>query len=77
MITKQEIKTLFEHDQLRSVMRKGEAFSEFVEKDPEFPPTFKFTVGSSEYDHKYVQPIYIFCHVLKIKNRILLENDNL
>lgn len=51
-ILKKDLKKLFEHDQLRYVMRKGEAFSEFTEKDPEFPPTFKFDVGTNDYDHK-------------------------
>lgn len=52
MIRKKELKTLFQYDQLRSVIRKGEAFSELKEKDPDFPPTFKFTVGSSSYNYK-------------------------
>ncbi|XP_076262811.1 phosphatidylinositol 4,5-bisphosphate 5-phosphatase A-like isoform X1 [Rhynchophorus ferrugineus] len=52
IVLKKDLKKLFEHDQLRYVMRKGEAFSEFTEKDPEFPPTFKFDVGTNDYDHK-------------------------
>ncbi|VEN34936.1 unnamed protein product [Callosobruchus maculatus] len=52
MILKKEIKPLLEHDQLRAVMKKGEAFSELTEQDPDFPPTFKFSVGTQFYDHK-------------------------
>ncbi|XP_057672297.1 inositol polyphosphate 5-phosphatase K-like isoform X1 [Diorhabda carinulata] len=52
LIVKKEIKALFEHDQLRHVMKKGEAFSELTEQDPTFPPTFKFTVGTPTYDYK-------------------------
>ncbi|CAG9834673.1 unnamed protein product [Diabrotica balteata] len=52
LVVKKEIKALFEHDQLRYVMRKGEAFSELTEQDPTFPPTFKFTVGTPCYDYK-------------------------
>ncbi|XP_050308563.1 phosphatidylinositol 4,5-bisphosphate 5-phosphatase A-like isoform X2 [Anthonomus grandis grandis] len=51
-ILKKDLKTLLEQDQLKYVMRKGEAFSEFSEKDPEFPPTFKFDVGTNAYDYK-------------------------
>lgn len=51
-IIKKEIRQLFAHDQLRYVMRKGEAFSELTEQDPEFPPTFKFDVGTNKYDYK-------------------------
>lgn len=51
-ILKKDIKKLFEFDQLRHVMKIGEAFSEFTEKDPDFPPTFKFDVGKNDYDHK-------------------------
>ncbi|XP_044269023.1 phosphatidylinositol 4,5-bisphosphate 5-phosphatase A-like isoform X1 [Tribolium madens] len=51
-IAKNELKKLFTFDQLRYVMRKGEAFSELEEKDPEFPPTFKFEVGTNKYDYK-------------------------
>ncbi|XP_074038341.1 inositol polyphosphate 5-phosphatase K isoform X1 [Leptinotarsa decemlineata] len=52
LIIKKELKKLFEHDQLRAVMKKGEAFSELTEQDPDFPPTFKFEVGAPCYDHK-------------------------
>lgn len=52
MIRRKELKPLFQFDQLRYVMRKGEAFSELTEQDPEFPPTFKFAVGTSDYNFK-------------------------
>ncbi|KAL1501734.1 hypothetical protein ABEB36_007010 [Hypothenemus hampei] len=52
MIQKKDLQRLLEQDQLKYVMKKGEAFSEFTEKDPDFPPTFKFDVGSNSYDHK-------------------------
>lgn len=51
-IMKNDYKKLLEYDQLKYVMKKGEAFSELTEQDPNFPPTFKFEVGSSRYDHK-------------------------
>lgn len=52
MIKKNDLKELFLFDQLRYVMRKGEAFHELTEQDPSFPPTFKFDVGSSSYNYK-------------------------
>lgn len=57
MVIKKDYKKLFDQDQLRNVMKKGEAFSELTEQDPAFPPTFKFVVGTPFYDHKYK---YIF-----------------
>ncbi|XP_048521928.1 phosphatidylinositol 4,5-bisphosphate 5-phosphatase A isoform X2 [Dendroctonus ponderosae] len=51
-VLKKDLKKLLEHDQLKYVMNKGEAFSEFTEKDIEFAPTFKFEVGANAYDHK-------------------------
>ncbi|XP_063925586.1 phosphatidylinositol 4,5-bisphosphate 5-phosphatase A-like isoform X2 [Zophobas morio] len=52
LVYKKECPKLFLFDQLRYVMNRGEAFSELVEADPEFPPTFKFEVGTDRYDHK-------------------------
>lgn len=51
-VKKGDLKSLFEKDQLRFVMENGEAFSELTEKDPDFPPTFKYEVGTCDYDHK-------------------------
>lgn len=51
-VLNKDLKTLFEHDQLRYVMRNGEAFSELIEQDPDFCPTFKYEVGTSDYNHK-------------------------
>lgn len=64
-IVKKDIKSLFEYDQLRAVMKKGEAFSELTEQDPDFPPTFKFSVGTPCYDHKYASD-NIQCHSNKL-----------
>lgn len=52
IVLKKDLPSLFKHDQLRQVMKKGEAFSELVELTPPFPPTFKFEVGTSSYDFK-------------------------
>lgn len=52
-IKKGRHKELLEYDQLQLVMKKGLAFSELRENLPCFAPTFKFEVGTTDYDHKY------------------------
>lgn len=49
---KDDYSELLSHDQLRSVMASGMAFSELKEAPPRFPPTYKFVLGSNEYDTK-------------------------
>ncbi|GJQ83271.1 hypothetical protein Trydic_g8863 [Trypoxylus dichotomus] len=51
-VRKGEYQKLFDYDQLRYVMRKGDAFTELQEGEVTFPPTFKFEVDSSFYDCK-------------------------
>ncbi|KAI4470614.1 inositol 5-phosphatase [Holotrichia oblita] len=51
-VKKGEYQKLFEYDQLRYVMKKGDAFTELQEGDITFAPTFKFEVESSFYDCK-------------------------
>lgn len=51
-IEKDKYTNLLKHDQLNAVMESGEAFSEFTEHEIRFPPTYKFFVGSDEYDVK-------------------------
>lgn len=60
-VKKGEYQKLFEYDQLRYVMRKGDAFTELQEGDITFPPTFKFEVESSFYDCKYgINILHVF-----------------
>ncbi|CAH1130120.1 unnamed protein product [Ceutorhynchus assimilis] len=47
-----DLRTLLERDELRYCINKGRSFSEFTEQEPDFAPTFKFKVGTSDYDHK-------------------------
>lgn len=51
-VNRGNLNKLMVHDQLREVMQNGRAFSEFIENAPSFPPTFKYEVGTCEYDHK-------------------------
>lgn len=53
-IDSKQFEWLLEKDQLRQVMSSGEAFSELTENKPNFKPSYKFFVGSSDYDPKYV-----------------------
>lgn len=52
MVSRGENDALLEQDQLREVMKSGEAFSELHEPPIEFPPTYKFNIHSSIYDLK-------------------------
>ncbi|XP_039434852.1 phosphatidylinositol 4,5-bisphosphate 5-phosphatase A-like isoform X3 [Culex pipiens pallens] len=52
MVARDELKKLIEKDQLLLVRREGRAFQKLQERLPQFPPTFKFEHGSSEYDMK-------------------------
>lgn len=54
IVQKGQIDSLLEFDQLKEVMEKGEAFSELKESPLNFPPTFKYEVGTCYYDHKHV-----------------------
>ncbi|XP_049873279.1 inositol polyphosphate 5-phosphatase K-like isoform X2 [Pectinophora gossypiella] len=51
-IEKDKYTNLLKHDQLLAVMETGEAFSEFSEPDIRFPPTYKFNIGTDDYDVK-------------------------
>ncbi|KAG1701248.1 Phosphatidylinositol 4,5-bisphosphate 5-phosphatase A [Nymphon striatum] len=50
LIHSKKFEKLLEYDQLRKVMKSGDAFSEFKEADPTFPPSYKLIVNRNEYD---------------------------
>ncbi|KAL1140543.1 hypothetical protein AAG570_000473, partial [Ranatra chinensis] len=52
MIKRNQFESLLERDQLRKVMSSGDAFSELVEEELSFPPTYKYLFNSEEYDLK-------------------------
>ena len=53
LANQREFDVLIRHDQLTETIDKGLAFSELKEGiKPKFPPTYKFKVGTSEYDPK-------------------------
>ena len=49
---KGELESLFDKDQLKNVMTSGEAFSELIEHQLTFPPTYKYLFNSNQYDLK-------------------------
>ncbi|CAH2096379.1 unnamed protein product [Euphydryas editha] len=51
-VEKDKYTSLLKHDQLLAVMESGEAFSEFSEPEIKFPPTYKFNIGTDDYDLK-------------------------
>lgn len=49
---------LLTKDQLTLVQRRGEAFSEFKEVTPDFPPTYKFVIDGNNYDFEKRKPAW-------------------
>lgn len=66
LIKKESMNELVTRDQLANAMCTGDAFSELVERHPQFPPTFKFEPGTSNYDMKR-RPAW--CDRILYKNR--------
>ncbi|XP_065570794.1 phosphatidylinositol 4,5-bisphosphate 5-phosphatase A-like isoform X2 [Artemia franciscana] len=52
LVKHKELSTAFEHDELSKAMKTGQAFALMTEMEPHFPPTYKYRVGSNEYDLK-------------------------
>ncbi|XP_035734572.1 inositol polyphosphate 5-phosphatase K-like isoform X1 [Vespa mandarinia] len=52
LVKKNKLDLLLERDQLKLVMRNGDAFAELNENNIEFPPTYKFEFASQEFDLK-------------------------
>merc|ERR1719334_2167703 len=52
MVSKNELGKLLALDQLSKARKTGQAFSELNETLPNFPPSFKYKVGTSVYDSK-------------------------
>jgi len=51
-VSKGDLGKLLAQDQLAMARKNGEAFSEFSENLPTFPPTYKFKINSDVYDNK-------------------------
>lgn len=70
MIKQEKLSELLKKDQLSIAMCEGRAFSELVERLPQFPPTFKFEPGTSDYDMKR-RPAWCDRILYKAKNKVL------
>lgn len=70
MVKQDRLNDLIKNDQLSTIMCEGRAFSELVERLPQFPPTFKFVQDSNDYDMKR-RPAWCDRILYKAKNKIL------
>lgn len=69
LVKKKDIATLYDNDQLNLQMVAGLAFPFYSEARINFMPTYKFDVGSDNYDSSCVQPLvpmyisdfFLFC----------------
>ena len=52
LVSREEFGKLFAKDQLTLARSNGDAFSELNETLPTFPPSYKYKIGSSDYDLK-------------------------
>lgn len=52
LVKQKQLKELLERDQLKMVMREGQAFTELTEENITFPPTYKYEFDSQEFDLK-------------------------
>ena len=71
LIDKRDLGTLYENDQLNLQMVHGKSFPHYSEKTPDFLPTYKFNLGTDEYDSSEKARIPAWC------DRILIRGDNL
>ena len=59
--SRRDLAPLLEADQLRAAQRCGAAFSEYREGAIDFLPTYKYDVGSAEYDTSEKRRIPAWC----------------
>ena len=71
LIDKRDLGTLYENDQLNLQMVHGKCFPHYSESMPNFLPTYKFNLGTDEYDSSEKARIPAWC------DRILTRGDNL
>jgi endonuclease/exonuclease/phosphatase family metal-dependent hydrolase len=71
LIDKRDLGTLYENDQLNIQMVHGLVFQHYSETTPNFLPTYKFNLGTDDYDTSEKARIPAWC------DRILTRGDNL
>ncbi|GFY55968.1 phosphatidylinositol 4,5-bisphosphate 5-phosphatase A [Trichonephila inaurata madagascariensis] len=58
LVQKKSYSQLLLKDQLRKVIKLGQAFSEFSESPPVFAPTYKYNIGKDDYDISKRKPAW-------------------
>ena len=71
LIRRGDFGTLYENDQLNLQMVHGKTFPFYTEKTPTFMPTYKYNLGTDDYDTSEKARIPAWC------DRILTRGDNL
>lgn len=71
LINRHDLGQLYENDQLNIQMVHGKTFPYYHEQTPNFLPTYKFNLGTDEYDTSEKARIPAWC------DRILTKGDNL
>ena len=71
LIDRRDLGTLYENDQLNIQMVHGLVFQHYSETTPAFLPTYKFNLGTDEYDTSEKARIPAWC------DRILTKGDNI
>ncbi len=72
-IKKGALGELLKVDQLRTEMTAGRVFVKFQEADIQFPPTYKFDVGTDQYDSRYD---FYFCKLVYENRKNLSGRGN-
>ncbi|KAK5737481.1 Inositol-1,4,5-trisphosphate 5-phosphatase 1 [Elasticomyces elasticus] len=71
LVKKGDVGTLYENDQLNLQMVHGRTFPFYTEKTPTFMPTYKYNLGTDDYDSSEKARIPAWC------DRIVTRGDNL
>ncbi|KAL7660162.1 Inositol-1,4,5-trisphosphate 5-phosphatase 1 [Aspergillus niger] len=71
LVQQQDFQTLYDNDQLNLQMVAGRAFQFYTEGPISFPPTYKYNIGSNDYDTSEKARIPAWC------DRILWRGTNL
>ncbi|RMY60239.1 hypothetical protein D0865_01640 [Hortaea werneckii] len=71
LIKQGDLGTLYENDQLNLQMVHGKTFPFYAERTPTFMPTYKYNLGTDEYDSSEKARIPAWC------DRIVTKGDNL
>ena len=71
LIERGDLSTLYENDQLNIQMVHGQTFPHYAERTPIFLPTYKYNLGTDDYDSSEKARIPAWC------DRIVTRGDNL